>query len=118
MIELLVVISIIGVLVALLLPLRQLVGVALEQLPEVETPQRQAQVLVRTATLPLPRRQPMRVPVQSLQVQHRLRHPLVVRLLLPQHPVEAFHHAARAHRTGAGREDGHVGHRRRPGRDA
>ena len=54
---------------------------------------------VRANVLPLARRQSVAVPVQPLQVEHRLRHPLVPRLLHPQHAVHALHRAAGSHRA-------------------
>ena len=66
----------------------------MKQLPEVVRGQVQAQRPVRADVLPRTRAERTAVPVQPLQVEHRLRHPPVPRLLHPQHAVHALDRAA------------------------
>ena len=89
--------------------LRQLGRIGLEQLPEVERGQLQAQRLVRADVLPRAGAERVAVPVQPLQVEHRLRHPPVSRLLHPQHAVHALDRAAGPERVPQHRRDPVVG---------
>lgn len=68
----------------------------MKQLPEVQRGQVQVQALcpVRADLLPRVGAEHPAVPVQTLQVEHRLRHSAVPRLLHPYHAVHALHRAA------------------------